>query len=388
MLSAYRVAPAAVRVTSDARIPSCSTRVVGGMPGDWGVQIGKVALAVLLPPSIEGSLAAFTQQSDGYTFGFADGEATLLLDGTRVFYEVDGFVGAPTDVAVRGVEGRIVGSEGTLHLAWLERGAAYLLSVSCAQSRDFRCSDPSYLVSVANELVYAGGSCGATARVVTLTPDLEASTGAFAYNPAGQLEAGPGSGQPLYQDLVPRIRFPLESAPAYANSQVYRPGGQYGSGVQCAAQNYSYPWWDNFCESRPGRKNPVCPSKEGHQGQDIRPSTCADAAHYAVAAAKGQIGQVAQYSVTLKDPQAQVTFWYLHMSNVGVSAGQEVELGDRMGKVSKVYSGDTTIHLHFEAWLAVSGFGHTAVGPYRALVESYQRLLQGKPCKDLAGTCR
>ena len=43
------------------------------------------------------------------------------------------------------------------------------------------------------------------------------------------------------------MRFPIEVAPAYPNSQVYRPGGLYGGGgSQCDASNYDYPWQDNL----------------------------------------------------------------------------------------------------------------------------------------------
>src|SRR5258708_1168464 len=72
-----------------------------------------------------------------------------------------------------------------------------------------------------------------------------------AFMPSGDLEAGSGTG--LYDETVhyPGIRFPIENAPAFANSQVYRPGGQHGGGGgQCAAVNYDYPWRDNFCEKR------------------------------------------------------------------------------------------------------------------------------------------
>ena len=42
---------------------------------------------------------------------------------------------------------------------------------------------------------------------------------------------------------------------------------------ELAGGNYSYPWQDNFCETRDFQAG-QCPGGFGHQGQDIRPATC------------------------------------------------------------------------------------------------------------------
>ncbi len=42
---------------------------------------------------------------------------------------------------------------------------------------------------------------------------------------------------------------------------------------ESAGGNYSYPWQDNFCETRDFQAG-QCPGGFGHQGQDIRPATC------------------------------------------------------------------------------------------------------------------
>ena len=61
----------------------------------------------------------------------------------------------------------------------------------------------------------------------------------FQYNPPGRLQAG-NEGRVDARDYAPGMRFPLERAPAYANSQVYMPGGSRGGGGgQCDARNYS-----------------------------------------------------------------------------------------------------------------------------------------------------
>src|SRR5690606_9414724 len=80
---------------------------------------------------------------------------------------------------------------------------------------------------------------------------LSASALAFDYHPPGDLVEGSGQGRVDDTVYAPGMRFPIENAPAYANSQVYNPGGYLGpAGGQCDAVNYSYPWRDNYCEIR------------------------------------------------------------------------------------------------------------------------------------------
>ena len=53
----------------------------------------------------------------------------------------------------------------------------------------------------------------------------------------GELEPSSGAGVKDDTILYPAMRFPLESAPAYLNSQVYRKGGSHppSPGGQCDA---------------------------------------------------------------------------------------------------------------------------------------------------------
>lgn len=203
----------------------------------------------------------------------------------------------------------------------------------------------------------------------------------FTYEPAGELVPGSGSGLADTMAYVPDMRFPIESGPAYANSQVHAAGGSNppaGAGTsQCSADNYSFPWRDNYCETR-GSGNwstPMCPDQRGghHYGQDIRPATCESGVHWAVAATAGRV-RVGSYSVRITDSMGRV-FEYLHMSDVQVQTGDEVQCGDRIGKVSNVFGGTpTTIHLHFATQLAVEGYGMTWAPPYMSLVNAYQRM--------------
>ena len=125
-----------------------------------------------------------------------------------------------------------------------------------------------------------------------LWPLAALSQQAPSFSPPGELESGSGRGVADPNVYLRDIRFPIEKAPAFLNSQVYRKGGMHGpSGGQCDSANYSYPWRDNFCEKRDWGM-PLCPAGKGHQGQDIRPATCKAGLHWAVAAESGKIVQI------------------------------------------------------------------------------------------------
>lgn len=198
----------------------------------------------------------------------------------------------------------------------------------------------------------------------------------FTFDPPGILTpTKSGSGRQDATLYVRGIRFPIESGPAYANSQVYGHGGGQGpGGGQCDKANYSYPWRDTYCESR-SWDMPLCPSGKGHQGVDIRPATCEKGVHWSVAVADGTITSVGSYSVYLTTPNG-TRYDYLHMSDVTVKAGDTVTRGQRLGKVSNAFGGTpTTIHLHFNVRQNVAGVGDVFVPPYASLVRSYQELL-------------
>lgn len=214
---------------------------------------------------------------------------------------------------------------------------------------------------------------------------IAASHGAEAtFGNPGDLEVGSGSGFTGTNEFLPGMRFPLEDGPAYANSQVYRPGGQHGgSGGQCAASNYSYPWRDNYCEKRSWDMK-LCPDGKGHQGQDIRPSTCNKNFYWAVAAEDGIISNIGKYSVTLQSKNG-VIYRYLHleMTDLAVTELDKIAEGQRIGKVSNFFgSTSTTIHLHFDAKRAIKLGKKTLsvyVPPYSSLVRSYRQLIGDLP---------
>lgn len=210
---------------------------------------------------------------------------------------------------------------------------------------------------------------------------------AFTYDPAGTLvPSRSGRGRVDAKVYAPTMRFPMEQARAFANSQVYGNGGGQGpGGGQCDAVNYAYPWHDNYCESR-SYSMPLCPAGTGHQGQDIRPATCVKDTHWAVAAEAGTITSVGSYSVYLTAADG-TRFDYLHMSQVQVAVGARVTKGQRLGKVSNVFGGTpTTIHLHFNIRQSVPNVGAVYVPPYTSLVESYKRANGLAPTPDAGAT--
>ncbi|MBD3793408.1 MAG: M23 family metallopeptidase [Campylobacterales bacterium] len=183
---------------------------------------------------------------------------------------------------------------------------------------------------------------------------------------------------------MPDIRFPIEVAPAYLNSQVYGVGGMHGAaGSLCDDRNYQYPWHDNYCESRAWGM-PLCPAGKGHQGVDIRGATCEKNRYYTVAVENGTITYIGSYSVSLRG-ESGTTYRYLHLDpkSLQVRVGQKVKRGDRIGLMSdNMGNTKTSIHLHFDVQqtIKVNGVSKKVfVPPYSSLVEAYKRLLQGNP---------
>jgi hypothetical protein len=245
----------------------------------------------------------------------------------------------------------------------------------------------------------------------------------FTYYAAGDLLPGSGmKGQSGRADptVYAKIRFPIEQAPAYANSQSFMNWGDCdhtgrvglsGSGKQATyrcqvntktlvhdeSKNYAYPWRDNFCEHRYFYVG-ECPAGLGHQGQDIRPSSCvfrnegADRCmpyHDNVVAVRDGVimrapGDAALYLV-VDSPGEHIRFRYLHMNPqmldaAGMVSGREVSAGEVIGMVGTFdskYEGGTTYHLHFDVQVPTRD-GWVFVNPYMTLVASYERLIGGR----------
>jgi murein DD-endopeptidase MepM/ murein hydrolase activator NlpD len=188
---------------------------------------------------------------------------------------------------------------------------------------------------------------------------------------------------------APNIIFPLRLETgrfAAQNTQIwgYGGGGYNGAGeaggTECDPRNYDpMQQRDNFCEVR-GWSMPLCPSGEGHQGQDIRPPSCKDNTWDVVAVVDGIITLVtSNTTVKLKGNDGTV-YEYLHMhpNSIKVKEGSKVKQGDVVGRVSKYMNGtrSTTYHLHFNVRQRIevgSKVLEVYVPPYASLVAAYRR---------------
>jgi murein DD-endopeptidase MepM/ murein hydrolase activator NlpD len=215
----------------------------------------------------------------------------------------------------------------------------------------------------------------------------------FRYHSPGLLAARDASARRGRNDdrkvYVPDIIFPIRlEAGRFAsmNSQIwgYGGGGYNGvgeaGGTECDPRNYNpMQQRDNFCEVR-GWSMPLCPSGEGHQGQDIRPPSCKDNTWDVVAVADGIITLVTSNTTVKLKANDGTVYEYLHMhpDSIKVKEGNKVKQGDVLGRVSKYMNGtrSTTYHLHFNVRQRIqvgSKVLEVYVPPYASLIAAYRR---------------
>ena len=224
----------------------------------------------------------------------------------------------------------------------------------------------------------------ALVAAIGLTPALASAQDPF-YTPPGELVPGSGDGRVDEKVYEPGMRFPIKEGPAYPNSQVWGVGGYKGpAGSQCDDKNYSYPWHDNYCETR-SWDMPLCPAGQGHQGQDIRASTCEKGVHWTSAAGAGTVTNIPEspdeYATYIAGANG-TRYDYLHGTATPLKLGQSVKRGDDVDKVSNAFGNtSTSIHCHFNLKQDVGGYGFVYVPPYTSLIESYKELmgLGGEP---------
>lgn len=211
---------------------------------------------------------------------------------------------------------------------------------------------------------------------------------AFRYHAPGDLLSGSGQGAVDSTIYAPGIAFPIRTAKAFLNSQVFSPGGMNGGpGGQCAPVNYTYPWRDTFCESRSADRSSFnCPTRRIHQGVDIRAgdaATCRGMAgapsseHRAievVAADTGIVSYVGEISVEIRAGPRIYRYLHMNPNAIRVRLGETVVKGQPIGFLSNWFGGaPTTLHLHFEIKQNMDGRGFTWVNPYMSLVDAYER---------------
>lgn len=320
--------------------------------------------------------------------------------------------------------------EGYLRYAFTRFGVPYVVSVGChdgaARSRRLSCREASAVAErFLKALRVAGGDphrprfdipSEVVDRPIEFSPD-------FTYHPPGEIIDNSGyRGQSGRADFTvySQIRFPLEKAPAFANSQSFMNWGdcyqtgrvswsaRKGDHYHCkrndkplvfdesAKENYSYPWQDNFCETRDFEVG-QCANGMGHQGQDIRPSSCQlrnDGADrcmpdiFPIVAVRDGVliraaGDQTVY-LLVNGYNEHIRFRYVHMNPTrmdadGVLHGRRVSEGEKIGVVSNFQDrvGGTTSHLHFDVQVFTRD-GWIWVNPYTTLVSAYERLIGGR----------
>jgi len=320
--------------------------------------------------------------------------------------------------------------EGYVRYAFTRFGVPYVVSIQCldsgARSRRLSCREASPVAERFIKALRVAGGTPRDPRYNIASYDSERPieyAQDFTYRTPGEIIPNSGyRGQSGYQDFTvySQIRFPVEKAPAFANSQSFMNWGDCnltgrisfsptkGDAYRCkrndkplvfdesARENYSYPWQDNFCETRDFQVG-QCPNGMGHQGQDIRPSSCHLRNEGADRCIADLFATVAvRDGVIVRSPKQQaafllvnarnehVRFRYMHMNPARMDAdglvnGRHVSEGEKIGLVSNFQDrpGGTTTHLHFDVQVFTRD-GWLWVNPYVTLISAYERLIGGR----------
>ncbi|HEY5379682.1 MAG TPA: M23 family peptidase [Pseudolabrys sp.] len=322
---------------------------------------------------------------------------------------------------------RRVLSEAHMRYVFQRFGVPYVLSIQCydmrSSSKHLGCKEADPIALAFLRLLHTAG--GAPAKIQEPEIDLTrpAAKSDFTFYSPGDLIENTGwkklPGRTDYH-IYADIRFPIAYAPAYVKSQSFMPWGDcYRSGIvgrmgkkgaqyhcklndkplvfdESAAENFTYPWRDNFCELRDFLVG-QCPGGYGHQGEDIRPANCVlfnaqgdrcEPYQHLIAAAHDGIirrmpGNLGLY-IVVNDKNDHVRFRYLHMNpkmldEDGVLNGRPVSEGEILGKVATWgdFKQGTSYHLHFNIQV-FSEIGWVWVSPYMTLVASYEHLINGR----------
>ena len=385
------------------------------------------------PAGYDAVVVARAQEMRELGIGFPD-TIYIHIGGSALVYELDeprGMVGWP----VHGLDEfpgiRRMFLENYVRYTFVRYGVPYVVAIECSDGRlRFRkmsCRDADKVaIRFLKSLRIAGGA--PQTQPATIAPDTidrpaEQST-VFTYYSPGDILPGTGfrrKGGVADHTVYSKIRFPLADAPAFANSQSFmnwgncEATGRSGAGTlggvrayrcrvngqmlvldESAPENYSYPWRDNFCETRNFYVG-QCPGGLGHQGQDIRPAFCKQRIeganrcepylHDVVAVRDGVVlrapTQEALY-IVVNAPNERLRFRYLHMlpkqfNADGLVSGRFVHEGEVIGKVGNFFRREraTTYHLHFDLQVPTK-YGWAFVNPYMTLVASYERLIRGR----------
>jgi hypothetical protein len=383
------------------------------------------------PGGYDAVVVARAQEMRDLGIGFAD-PIYIHIGGSALLYELDepaGMIEWPITKLDEFPGLRRMFLENYVRYTFSRYGVPYVIAIECfdggSRYRKISCRDADKVaMHVLKALHFAGGTprqrTEANGASTIDRPDGQSTV--FTYYGPGNIIPGTGfkrkGGVPDYT-VYSKIRFPIADAPAFANSQSFmnwgdcEASGRYGMGTRrgigayrCRAggqtlvgdegANYSYPWRDNFCESRYFYVG-QCPGGLGHQGQDIRPafckqrfpggSRCEPNLHDVVAVRDGAVLRAANQEslyIVVNAPDERIRFRYLHMppkqfDAAGIVSGRLVREGEVVGKVGNFYrrEGATTYHLHFDVQV-FGKYGWVFVNPYMTLVAAYERLIRGR----------
>ncbi len=369
------------------------------------------------------------------------GDVSVTMSGSSLFYVL-----ADSTPPVGTIDGRFAGlspnvrrviHERALRFTFDRHGAPYLVSIDCRPGGvggdALSCEEADKVAERFLKALRLAGGAPSKLKLGTLPPRTidrpKCADAAFTYHAPGHLMPGSGyQGQGGKQDytVYARVSFPVAAEHSYANSQVFMHGGEClsnppghvetvpeptkrGDSYACkqnptklltffegAAENYAYPWRDNFCESRDWPLG-QCPGNNGHQGQDVRPGRCYPVSatsprcqpyrHRINAVRNGVVqretGREALYLV-VNTATEHIRFRYLHMNPAhmdrdGMVTGREVSEGERLGVMGTFLDGHeagTTYHLHFDVQVPTRD-GWLYVSPYMTLVAAHERQLGG-----------
>jgi Peptidase family M23 len=334
----------------------------------------------------------------------------VQITGSILTYDIDDPLGAKGE-SVKTLQAQFPDlrrfiREGYVRYAFTRFGVPYVVSLQCLDSvpraKRLACRE-AYPVAerFLKALRIAGGQPSRSRLDIpaAIAERPVAASADFTYLAPGDIIPGSGyrkQGGRADFNAYSQIRFPLEKAPDFVNSQSFRDRRPSGKSLDVLARaNDAYPWRDSFCEARDFGVG-QCANGFGHQGQDIR-SACSprnegvdrcDPRQQAVVAVREGvlIRSSKQQAVILQinTRNEHIRFRYMHMNPAdmdtgGILSGRRVEEGEKIGVVSNYldYPNGTTRHLHFDVQVFTRD-GWLWVNPYVTLISAYERLVQGR----------
>jgi hypothetical protein len=402
--------------------------------GDAGKYFANFHTPAFFYPGPSGYDAAFTLQPGDSAGGEHDvgRPVEVQISASSVIYELDGPAvdqGTPVPALEAEFPGiRRVLLESRVRYLFTRFGVPYFVSILCSDgarhARRISCREADQLaVRFVKALHLVGGAPPVTASTAEAASRSvarpEQISSDFTYHPPGDLLPGTGMkghGGRADTTVYAALRFPMARAPAYINSQSFMNWGNCdltglvrigGRGKDATyhcrvnelrlfndeTKNYAYPWRDNFCEHR-HYEVPQCPGGLGHQGEDIRPSSCKLRSPEAdrcepyqddvVAVRDGmamRTGGAEAFYLVVDTLGEHIRFRYLHMNPhmldlAGMVSGRALKEGDVVGTVGDygAREGGTSYHLHFNIQVPTRQ-GWLFVNPYMTLVAAYERLI-------------